>query len=112
MVSVNNVAAATTQWLSLQHSGCCYNTLAVATTHWLPQEESGCRYNTVTAATTQWSGANQCGCNFNPLRSGATRAGGLHKLSTQNLTQLSTALTGGVALVNVQCFKCLGLTFR
>ena len=35
-----------------------------------------------------------------------------HKLSTQNLKQLSTALTGRVALVNVQCFKCLGLTFR
>ncbi|KAK3849710.1 hypothetical protein Pcinc_032063 [Petrolisthes cinctipes] len=35
-----------------------------------------------------------------------------HKLSTQNLKQLSTALTGRVAWVNVQCFKCLGLTFR
>lgn len=35
-----------------------------------------------------------------------------HKFSTQNLKQLSTALTGRVAWVNVQCFKCLGLTFR
>lgn len=90
----------------------CFPSLPPLPTHASPPPVQSSLQGATLAASPQASAWCQHGPHHSSPRLVPPGLGVKHKLSTQNLKQLSTALTGRVALVNVQCFKCLGLTFR